>query len=181
MTRPEQPQGRPQGPEPDTDPLASDDDPLGLEQKAEDEDEDDEGGVFVLGRSGASAQPQPPPQAPPEVSEAPDSFDVSTLYEDARAKEKPEKAEPDPYALRDYLQLPDKRFSQPRFFRVAGRAAGCAGLVAVLLTIFRVSWLTPALVLLLAFLVGEAAAVILEAVGRLEKRLGRPPSEERPS
>lgn len=144
----------------DDDPLLPEEDPLGIESGAEAAaDEDDELAVI----------PEKPPEPP--ASEPPDPLDISTLYPPPPEEPEPEPATPAGPGLAEYLRLPDQRFSRPAFFRAFGRVAGCLGVVVLVVAVLVRAGFTAGLVLLVMFLVGEAAAVILDALARIQQEL----------
>jgi hypothetical protein len=145
-----------------------DDDPLGMAGRPDPGNEPDDDLVVVPQQkpTGPNAEDRP-------RKEQPESFDVSGLY-DQPPPPPPPSSPPQRSGseFTEYFRLPDKRFSRPGFFRVVGRVAGCLGLVLLVLSVLGLAWgrtwFTGALILILMFLVGESAAVILDAVARLE-------------
>ena len=157
-----------------------DDDPLGMEGRPDPGAETDDDLVVV-----PESMPAGQHVEKRAKTEQPESFDVSDLYDQPPPPPPPPPSSPPQGSsseFTEYFRLPDKRFSRPGFFRVVGRGAGCLGLVVLVLSVLGIAWgktwFTGALILILTFLVGEAAAVILDAVGRLEDRLPPPQKKD---
>jgi hypothetical protein len=147
-------------------------DPLGLDEHAEVESELDDGPMVVPGQTAKPDRDKKKSQARP-----PAPFDAPPHDEPPPKQSRGDGASRSEFA--EYLHLPDRRFSRPTFFRAVGRVAGGLGVAVLFLSVLGIlwerTWFTGGVLLMLMFLVGEAAAVILEAIGRLERRPPPPP------
>jgi hypothetical protein len=154
--------------------LDRDHDPLGLDERAVAESEPDDGLVVVPEQKTKRDRQNKRGQAEP-----PDAPNDPTPQEPPSPRKERRGGAASRSELAEYLHLPDKRFSSPSFFRAVGRVAGGLGVAVFFLSVLAIAWertwFTGALILFLMFLVGEAAAVILESIGRLERRPPPPP------
>lgn len=84
-----------------------------------------------------------------------------------------------------FMQMLNDTFSRPGFFRMIGRiAAGLAlavalgSLISGLVSHWNRTWFLGAVALVLIFVIGEAVAAVLEALGRIQTQLeSREPEE----
>jgi hypothetical protein len=157
-------------------PTEHDHDPLGLDAYPEAETQPDDDLVLVPEQTA-----KPNPENKSSQPGPTDSLGTSAPPEPLSPPKQSSGARPSRSEIAEYFHLPDKRFSRPTFFRAAGRVAGGLGVVVLVLSVLLIpwerTWFTGAVLLILMFLVGEAAAVILEAIGRLERRPPPPPPE----
>jgi hypothetical protein len=82
-----------------------------------------------------------------------------------------------PGSVKSDMEEFTRLMSTPKFYRMFGRVCGVLGLVVILLALplafFGWSSFAGGVALIVAFLVGEGLATILEALSRIESRLGK--------